>query len=46
MPKHPKVWECNDKLTEIFSDMMMSQKTAKETLALAVQEIKKIINNE
>jgi multiple sugar transport system substrate-binding protein len=44
MPKHPKLWSCNDKLIEIFANMMMSNKTAKDTLNLAAKECEKILN--
>lgn len=44
MPKHPKVWECNDKLIETFANMMMSKKSAKESLDYAAKECQKILN--
>lgn len=44
MPKHTKLGQCNDRLVEIFADMMTSKKTADETLNYAYKEIEKILN--
>ncbi len=43
MPKHKKLWRCNDKMTEIFADMMQSKKSAEDTLNRAEKEINKIL---
>lgn len=45
MPKHPKLWECNDKMIELFVDMMQTKKSAKETLKNAEEEINKILRH-
>lgn len=46
MPKHTKLGQCNDRMINIFSDMMMSKKTARETLQFAADEIEKILNEQ
>jgi len=42
-PKHAKLWRCNDKLIEIFADMMQTKKGAKETLEKAKLEVERIL---
>jgi multiple sugar transport system substrate-binding protein len=46
MPKHKKLWQCNNKMVEILATMMQTKKNANDTLQLAEKEINKILQSD